>query len=462
VDVRGNFLLRFADSAVVKKSLREKGFYVFSRDLIKGAIFDFAHYFFFRRYSVASEGACCQYVGSHMSSHFLVFGTHPFLSLAEVKAVLGGRAPKLAKEMAVFEQEDWDGEALQRRLAGVTKLGDIIAELPTERITAAWLADELEARPRNKKIEFGLTVYGGTQRSREFLGRIALQLKKELKERGYSVRWVTGEKGDVTPAAVAKAKLTSEGYDIVIGLLEDRTVVGLTTHVQDADAWSHRDYDRPFRDAKTGMLPPKLARMMVNLGVKSEAHSSTVLDPFCGGGTVLMEAGLVGCSSMVGSDISEEQIEGSRRNLDWLVEQGILPRSLQEHVRLMTQPIEILDQVLQEPVNAIVTEGYLGRPLSGNEGEGEIMKIKGEVERLWQKTLPVLAKLHKTGGRLVCAWPVYALSHGTYAVDLTKEAQKFGYNPINILSGWVEKPPTLTYARPDQLVRRNIKIFEKT
>lgn len=58
-------------------------------------------------------------------------------------------------------------------------------------------------------------------------------------------------------------------------------------------------------------LHPKLARAMVNL-----ADSDEVLDPFCGAGGILIEAGLIG-NKVTGIDIEEEMIEASKKNLDY-------------------------------------------------------------------------------------------------------------------------------------------------
>lgn len=57
---------------------------------------------------------------------------------------------------------------------------------------------------------------------------------------------------------------------------------------------------------------PRLARGMVNLA--RLRAGSLVLDPFCGTGSILVEAGLVGCR-ILGSEISPEMVRGTLRNL---------------------------------------------------------------------------------------------------------------------------------------------------
>ncbi|WP_020222498.1 methyltransferase domain-containing protein, partial [Halarchaeum acidiphilum] len=90
---------------------------------------------------------------------------------------------------------------------------------------------------------------------------------------------------------------------------------------------SSRDYgtrkptDRPF--FQPGSMDPLLARACVNLaGVDRHA---TLLDPMCGTGGVLIEAGLVG-ADVVGNDAQEKMVRGSRENLDRYLDDHALVR----------------------------------------------------------------------------------------------------------------------------------------
>jgi tRNA (guanine10-N2)-dimethyltransferase len=70
---------------------------------------------------------------------------------------------------------------------------------------------------------------------------------------------------------------------------------------------------RPFFHPSA--LSPKLARCMINL---ARGHPDvTIFDPFCGTGSILIEAGLIGCR-VVGSDVNPKMVKGCRRNLDFL------------------------------------------------------------------------------------------------------------------------------------------------
>ena len=82
--------------------------------------------------------------------------------------------------------------------------------------------------------------------------------------------------------------------------------------VQNINAYARRDQERPARDAKVGMLPPKLAQILINLAGELRS-GATVLDPFCGTGVVLQEALLMGYRAY-GTDVSERMVEYSQRN----------------------------------------------------------------------------------------------------------------------------------------------------
>ena len=59
-------------------------------------------------------------------------------------------------------------------------------------------------------------------------------------------------------------------------------------------------------------MTPKLARCMVNLA--QPRRGDLVLDPFCGTGSFLLEAGLIGCR-ILGFDVLRSMVRGSLRNL---------------------------------------------------------------------------------------------------------------------------------------------------
>lgn len=70
--------------------------------------------------------------------------------------------------------------------------------------------------------------------------------------------------------------------------------------------------NRPFFSPIS--LHPKIARVLVNLS--SIKKNDILLDPFCGTGGILIEAGLMG-ANVIGSDIEEKMIKGCKKTLDY-------------------------------------------------------------------------------------------------------------------------------------------------
>ena len=73
-----------------------------------------------------------------------------------------------------------------------------------------------------------------------------------------------------------------------------------------------KPHKRPF--FYPGSMSPKLARGMCNLSRVKDG--SIVLDPFCGTGGILIEAGIIG-AKVVGIDIDEKMVEGTQKNLEY-------------------------------------------------------------------------------------------------------------------------------------------------
>jgi len=89
-------------------------------------------------------------------------------------------------------------------------------------------------------------------------------------------------------------------------------------------------------------MPSKLARCMVNLS-RAKA-GELVLDPFCGTGSVMIEAAFVGCR-VLGFDVQRRMAEGARRNLGHF---GVEPEGLvvADSRKL---PLTRIDRVVTDP-----------------------------------------------------------------------------------------------------------------
>jgi tRNA (guanine10-N2)-dimethyltransferase len=94
---------------------------------------------------------------------------------------------------------------------------------------------------------------------------------------------------------------------------ETSAYIGLKKAEVDTSQYQERRaHHRPFFSPIS--LHPKIARALVNLA--SVRKNEIVLDPFCGTGGILLEAGLIG-ARVVGNDVEGKMIEGCKKTLEF-------------------------------------------------------------------------------------------------------------------------------------------------
>jgi tRNA G10 N-methylase Trm11 len=207
---------------------------------------------------------------------------------------------------------------------------------------------------------------------------------------------------------------------------------------------------------------------MLNLsGCKT---NDTILDPFCGIGTIIQEGLLLGFK-MVGSDINKNAIKGSEQNLEWFRNRyKIAPGKYGLETCDATQIADLITKSARK-IDAIVTEGTLG-PIYGQYPKpNEIQKNFKDLEDLYKKCFVEFSKFLPSKGRIVMCIPAYRKNRDTYDYFPSLDfAEPLGYNLVDIISPVVAKKmkflkltwrKTAIYDRKDQVVAREIVIFEK-
>jgi len=208
-----------------------------------------------------------------------------------------------------------------------------------------------------------------------------------------------------------------------------------------AKEWYKRDRLKPFADGKKGMLPPKIARIMVNLALgKNFTKDQVLLDPFCGSGNILMEASMLGLK-IIGTDLSTDQLEGTRKNLNWL---GVKNFSL-----LNLDATQIFKE-LDIKINYIVTEPFMGKP---NLRPDRIKYVTKGLHKLYLGSLKSWLKALEPKGTVCMVFPVYFDGKNTYELSkVIDDKSLVGYNI---------KTRGLIYSKPQSKLKREIVILEK-
>jgi len=323
------------------------------------------------------------------------------------------------------------------------------------------------------RIVFGLSMFGDKKApSKEFSMSLLNQVKDRLRERGISSRYLEPHGGEtmLTSAQVGESQMLDSGFEWIAVKSKGEWLVGSTCWIQDYSGQSARDYERPCADPRSGMLPPKLARIMVNLARRPQTR--TLLDPFCGSGGILMEAMLLGLDPTA-LDRDLEAVKSARENCDWL--QGFVKRELPVVRYTQGDATEMRHYFEPLSFDCVVTEPYLGPPLMKEPPPVRAKQVVRELSDLYREVLAEIRIVTRPGGGVVFVTPSFRDTEGNeHTVPLGLTARLAGYRRSDPLRNieYVERfgaPPetvkqsrtgTLRYSRQGQHVTRWIHMLE--
>lgn len=364
---------------------------------------------------------------------------------------LGSKIVIIAKTCALLStHHTYDINTLQKTLGGVIKIGTIVAKTTETHLAAAMEGYIQTMRISNRKIYFGISAYPPLLD----LKKLALELKKRFKQSGWRSRWVQSQRQTLSSVVVKTNKLlSSRGVEFVIVSHQNALWLGVTQTVQPFDEYSWRDYGRPYRDIVSGMLPPKVAQMMINLaGIPKEAP---LLDPFCGSGTILQEALVLGYKHVVGTDISRKAVNQTVSNIAWLRTKK--PTDAPSPSIFVSSISALTAKLPAHSIRAIVTEPYLGPPQKGSESEAEIKKNCRQLSKLYKESFQTFTTLLAREGAVVIVMPIIH----NQRLPILEEIYSLGFSPEkkfkDIYDDTMRK--SFLYGRQGQKIWREIFVF---
>lgn len=300
----------------------------------------------------------------------------------------------------------------------------------------------------------------------EQVRRLAMELKRAIGMKGTRVVFPPASRSDFSTAQLLHNDLPRKGTALVF--LVGPNCVDLVTidSIQDIAAYARRDRGRPAADPGRGMLPPKVAQMVLNLALLPPG--GTVYDPFCGVGTIPMEAALMGLT-VIASDVSPTQVARTRANLEWLRVHAPNRMPLAPGARLfvhdMTKGVVPLGL---GSVDGIVTEGWLGPPRTTAILPLDAANVFTKAGVLLAQLLHATEAVVRVGGRAVVALPAFRSKKRVFHFPLERlRARGWVLEPL-VPEAWADhplfrsgRPGTLLYGRPDAMVLREIARFRR-
>ena len=446
--------------------------------------------------------------------YIALLGRQPEISLAELAAVFGAdRINRISQQFARVQTSKFDITTL----GGTIKCAEMITELPASRTDKAsllaasrFITQHYQAKWAHSphKITLGLSAYDLAVGARD-VQKTGLILKSSLKKSGTSLRLIPNDQPALSTATAHNNKLGGSPYKVELLLIKTtnrRLVIAESRGVQNITAYTRRDRHRPKRDAFVGMLPPKLAQIMLNLalgagpltGQRSCGNSVTrsasslsdkpmvlrtalpdafdleetagsrtaretgiqpvenmsgqrplILDPFCGTGTVLQEALLAGYG-VVGTDLSQKMVDYTTENLSWLQSTFTAPGNV---IDIHQADATTHHWPNSTHLTAVVCETYLGQPFSAPPAPQKLAEVTSNCNHIITSFLANIRPQLTPNTPLCIAVPAwYDASGWATHLPLIKNLQKLGYYQLN-------RTP-LIYRRPDQIVARELLVLK--
>jgi tRNA G10 N-methylase Trm11 len=371
-----------------------------------------------------------------MEDYFFFLGRNPSLSLQEIISFLEARGImgsfKQEGSIALFSLEKpLDTKDMIGRLGGTIKIGKSVMKGSSKSLIGK-LKELNVYQGFESKVKFTLNVYPEDaemfKNAREILEDY---FKKE------KIRALFRQPSE-TPSGSMKFDLEffiiKLGKDYHFGKIEA---------VYDSRDAEFRDMNKPFRRSEYA-ISPRLAKILINLSGISEGE--TLLDPFCGVGTILQEA-LLQNINVIGIDVDAGVIENCKRNILWLRKNYEINAGYQI---FCSNAIDI-QKIVKEKVDAIASEPFLIPLITYTPKDKEARKMITKAKETYIKTLFELKKALKSKSRISLSLPVMKAREGKVYLNIEEICQRAG---LKMVAG------PFAEAREGQRVEREIVVLE--
>lgn len=329
-----------------------------------------------------------------------------------------------------------------RELAGIHKLAPIAAvSHGTDGVKPfmEWLSLHLEA-----VSNFSLSSYDLPTDVHEDLVRAMLD---EFRERGFSKVHLIRSKGN---ELMVEEVLSREALDVIAFPFHQGIGIGPTAWVPDLVPLRARGLFKPAPHPEISMSP-RLAGLLVNLAGLSPGM--TLLDPFCGTGTILAE-GRLRSLHCLGLDKSSARVKDARMNMQWAEPRGRAPR-----YDIRKGDATDLPKLLKgSKVDAVVTEPLLLPRFTSRPRTAAATEMLEEAGEVYSAALASITEVLAPGGRVVMIVPMVRTAEDD-EVSITLEGHGLGlkqYQPGPIGFRYPVRPSF----ESTRWVRRAVYVFE--
>lgn len=414
--------------------------------------------------------------------YYFVLGTNHSLSKVDIVNVLLKSGVKFgiieaSEEVLLIETEGKiEVDQLMTELGSAAKIGQIFDKFPDDDFPRN-LLNEITTKGfndffltgENVNNRFGISVYnGGGFKGLNNVWYLVPKIAKTIRA-VLGIKYLHLRERKIPSFMVDKTDFLSRGFELVMISGQGGVYVGKTLVLQDYKNYSFRDYSRPERDATSGMIPPKLAKIMINLTGKNK--NQVFLDPFCGSGTFLQELVLLGYKNIIGTDLEEKAIHSTKENLDWLFDKYSIDQK-DYKINIFKNDVRHLTSKLPaNSIDAIVTEPYLGSPNARYFSPRQIQSEVAQLATLYLEAFAEFSKLIKKDGVIVITFPIFRFKNQFFNLEILDKIHRLGFkekgfNPAKLdgselLKLNVTSRNSIVFFHPGQTISREIFVFTK-
>lgn len=336
-------------------------------------------------------------------------------------------------------------QLFQDRLGGTIRFGEILGEFFSKKELVDTMLALLE---KEEKRKIGFSTIGA---GKKLFSEIFQAIRDYSQGKETKIRIENSKGGNMTSGQIFDRKLLQKGIDFVIWKRGNSFLLARTVANQNLRNYTLRDRKKVFRDSKMGMLPPKLGQILINLA--NPSFEETIIDPFCGSGTVNIEAAVTGYKT-IGSDINPDFVEGAIKNFEQMAQKFRYDEASGE---FKTQNVTRIDWSDQSGI--LCTEGFLGENFDSNHRvtPREIEAEERKVLAIWEKVFQNLvdSKIRKVVFCLPC-WNFRGKKH-SISQKLFAKIPKNSYIPQALFA----RQKTFIYERDKTFVGREICVMER-
>lgn len=372
----------------------------------------------------------------------LAFGK---LSLLEACTVLGRsvqRAESPTERVSVLQVDHVDASRVAE-LAGVHKCAPVTVKSESTEGELTSLIG-LMASHLEPKSNVSLSGYGLTEDDYEDLVRALLD---GLRGAGLRKVRLLRPKGD---ELLSEQVVSRHALDVIAFPYRGGFGLGPTAWVPDSVPMRQTGTRRPVPHPDIA-LSPRLARTLVNIaGLRP---GQTILDPFCGAGTILIEA-YAKSLRCLGLDSSASRVQQARENLRWSVG-GVTDRGYDIRKGDARETSRLLRGTR---VDAVVTEPLLLPRLDARPKTSTARAMIEQSAEIYNDALASMAESIHPDGRIVVVVPVVQTMDGD-EVTLTLDGRRVGLRYHQPGPVGFDYPVRLSF-ESTRWVKRAVYVFE--